>query len=114
MAIIAAPPARRTIREFVIVRVVLAPGPELEAVVEARDSNGDSIIRHEVEVRPASARGIRYTAAGGIESFAIENPAHAATDPAAAFAAFSGAAGGFNAKAAALETWLQGVGLLPS
>lgn len=114
MATIAAPPVRRAVREYVVKRLSVEAGPLLTIVVDALDSGGAMVARFVLDIRTDRAGGLRYAADGGVEEFTQTNPAHAATDPAAAFTAFMGAAGGFPTKAAALESWMQSVGLLPA
>jgi hypothetical protein len=113
MATITTPPARRTVRQFNIVEVRLRAG-DLEFLTQCLDSSGDLVEVVSCSVQASTARGVRYRADGGIEAFSIIDPNHAATSPVNAYNAFVNAAGGFAAKAAALEAWAQSVGLLPT
>jgi len=61
-------------------------------------------------VRPGSCIGLRYAASGGdVEGYTRTD---ASITIAGAFGAFATTAGTFAARAAALETWLQGGGRL--
>lgn len=109
MATIANPPARRSVKTFNVVAARFSVGHAL-VQIQALDSSGDEVMSMAAEIRPTIAQGIRYRADGGVELFSTT--AAAATQPAAAAAAFSGAT--IAVRLAALETWLQSVGLLPT
>jgi len=112
MISVANPPARRTVKEFEIVEVRLRAGA-LYAVIEARDSAGAVVGTFAMMINAGWGTGVRYTADGGVEGFRKDD---ASITLAAAFNAFANAAGGFAAKAAALEAWAAAAprGLVPS
>jgi len=107
---VSSPPSRPTVNQFEITDVKLSAGA-IDATVEVR--TGTTPLRtFTVQVRAGFGIGLRYASSGGdVEGY---TRTHASITVAAAFGAFANTAGGFGAKAAALETWLQSVQLLPS
>lgn len=101
-------PARPVINTFEAVEVIFSPGA-CDTVYEVR-SGATLHRRMTVQVRAGNGVGLRYTASGDVESF---RRVDAAITVANCFTTFAGAAGGFAAKAAALEGWHQARQLVP-
>jgi hypothetical protein len=102
------PPARPVINAFEVTKVTLSPGA-VDAVVDVK-AGAVVMSTMVVHVRAGNCTGIRYAATGDAQEYVRTD---AAITPAAAFTSFAGAAGAFAARAAALETWLQGRLCLP-
>lgn len=104
------PPARPTLRTFDPAEVSFSPG---RVVVDIDIKNGTVVLqRRSVTITPGQIIGLRYVAATGeLENFTITDGTVTVD---AAFTAFVGAAGAFQAKADALCTWIQGKGGLPA
>jgi len=103
MATASSPATRSTINTFDITDVHLSAGA-VDADVTFKDTAGRAIGSFRVQVRAGSGIGLRYAADGSVEGYTRND---ASITVAGAFNAFASAAGGFAAKAAALEVWMQ-------
>jgi hypothetical protein len=106
---VASPPPRQTPNEFEISDVHLSAGA-LEVTVQVR-TTGKSFAAYTLQVRQGSGSGLRYSDTGEVERFGREG---ADITLGGAFNSFASQAGGFGARAAALEAWLQSRQLLPT
>lgn len=103
------PPPRVTANEFEISDVHLSAGM-LEATVQVRASSAHAGA-YTLQVRQGEGTGLQYAANGDVIRF---TRTAADITLGGAFNSFANQAGGFGARAAALEAWLQSRQLLPT
>jgi hypothetical protein len=103
---VGSPPARATINQFAVTRLVDISGGSFSFQVDVTDSSGAAVPRMSFtcKIGNGSGVGVAYNAAGELDRIERTDPSITVAN---AFTAFVSQAGNFAAKAAALESWAR-------